>query len=307
MSLLFSGEIINAIREEICHAQDSVQVITAYCKSSALQEIDSLINPSVGCKRLMLRFRKDDISRGSTDFSTLEFALAKGWDAFIRFDLHAKTYIVDNKRCIVGSANATNRGLGLFSAGNAEMATLVDIGENDIVKVNKLFDDAVRVDARLFQLLKMEKPVVNGNGNSGSKQWSSQIIDMFHPTVSTLFSHELPATDVVPQTGYIDFLDIQAERGNSEIKEAFRWSNAYLWLLDVLVRNGGCLYFGAATQLLHNALVQDPKPYRRDVKIHLGNLLSWISKLDMDEVCIDRPNYSQRILLRNMFEEDRGN
>lgn len=101
MSLLFSGEIINAIRAEICHAQNSVQVITAYCKTSALQEIDSLINPRIGSKRLMLRFRKDDISRGSTDFSTLEFALTKGWDVFIRFDLHAKTYIVDNKRCIV--------------------------------------------------------------------------------------------------------------------------------------------------------------------------------------------------------------
>lgn len=297
MSLLFSGEIINAIRAEIFRAQDSVQVITAYCKTSALQEIDSLINPRIGSKRLMLRFRKDDISRGSTDFSTLEFALTKGWDVFIRFDLHAKTYIVDNKRCIVGSANATNRGLGLFSAGNAEMATLVDIEETDTVKVNKLFDDAIHVDAQLFQLLNAEKPIVNGNGNSDNKQWSSQITDMFHPRVSTLFTHELPAMNAVPQSGYIDFLDIQAEQGNCEIKEAFRWSNAYLWLLDALAHNDGCLYFGAATQLLHNALVQDPRPYRQEVKSYMANLLAWVEHLCMDEVRIDRPNYSQRIVL----------
>ena len=297
MSLLFSGEIINAIRAEICQAQDSVQVITAYCKKTALQEIDSMINPSIGRKRLMLRFRKDDISRGSTDFSSLEFALSKDWDVFIRFDLHAKTYIVDNKRCIVGSANATNSGLGLFSAGNAEMATLVDIEENDIAKVDKLFDDAIHVDAQLFQMLNAEKPIVNGNGNSDNKQWSSQITDMFQPTVSTLFTHELPAMNAVPQNGYIDFLDIQAEQGYREIKEAFRWSNAYLWLLDALAHNDGCLYFGAATQLLHNALVQDPRPYRQEVKNYIANLLAWVECLRMDEVRIDRPNYSQRIVL----------
>lgn len=297
MSLLFSGEIINAIRVEICHAQDSVQVITAYCKTPALQEIDSLINPRIGNKRLMLRFRKDDIARGSTDFSTLEFALTKGWDVFIRFDLHAKTYIVDNKRCIVGSANATNSGLGLFSTGNAEMATLVDVEANDIAKVDKLFDDAICVDNQILELLKAEMPVVIGTGRSESKQWSSQITDRFHPTVLTLFTHELPAMNAIPQSGYIDFLDIQAEQGNCEIKEAFRWSNAYLWLLDTLAHNDGCLYFGAATQLLHNALVQDPRPYRQEVKSYMANLLAWVEHLCMDEVRIDRPNYSQRIVL----------
>ena len=130
------------------------------------------------------------------------------------------------------------------------------------------------------------------------------LTDMFHPTVSTLFSHELPATDIVPHTGYIDFLDIQAEQSNSEIKEAFRWSNAYLWLLDALAHNVGCLYFGAATQLLHNALVQDPRPYRRDVKLYLSNLLAWVVALDMDEIVIDRPNYSQRIMLKSMKEDN---
>lgn len=57
------------------------------------------------------------------------------------------------------------------------------------------------------------------------------------------------------------------------------------------------MYFGAVTEKLHNALVTDPKPYRRDVKQMLANLLDLIEKLGMDEIVIDRPNHSQRIRL----------
>ena len=61
--------------------------------------------------------------------------------------------------------------------------------------------------------------------------------------------------------------------------------------------NDGCLYFGALTEKLHNAIVSDPKPYRRDVKVMLANLLTMVEALGLEEVIIDRPNYSQRIRL----------
>ena len=81
--------------------------------------------------------------------------------------------------------------------------------------------------------------------------------------------------------------------------EAFRWSNAYLWLLTVLKENEGCLYYGVLSEKLHNAMVSDPKPYRRDVKKMLSNLLLLIQELNMEEITIDRPNYSQRVRLTN--------
>lgn len=84
-----------------------------------------------------------------------------------------------------------------------------------------------------------------------------------------------------------------------KFREAFRWSNAYLWLLETLKKNGGCMYFGALSEKLHNALVSDPKPYRRDVKQMLTNLLSLCNQLGMEEIVIDRPNYSQRVKLIN--------
>ena len=83
-----------------------------------------------------------------------------------------------------------------------------------------------------------------------------------------------------------------------KLKETFRWSNAYLWLLTTLRENEGCLYFGALAERLHNSLVSDPKPFRRDVKVMLANLLTLIEELNMEEIVIDRPNYSQRIQLK---------
>ena len=66
----------------------------------------------------------------------------------------------------------------------------------------------------------------------------------------------------------------------------------------MLKGNDGCMYFGELSQNLHNALISDPKPYRRDVKKMLANLLSLIEKLGMEEIVIDRPNYSQRVMLQ---------
>ena len=86
--------------------------------------------------------RKSYVLKGSTDFSVAKSGLKHGWKVYIRFDLHAKTYIIDNKRGLVGSANATNSGLSIGKSGNMEMATLVDVEPQDIEKVNKLFYDA---------------------------------------------------------------------------------------------------------------------------------------------------------------------
>ena len=59
------------------------------------------------------------------------------------------------------------------------------------------------------------------------------------------------------------------------------------------------MYFGAITVSLHNVLLNEPKPYRKDVKVLLGNLLSWVEDLDINMLKVDRPNYSQRVRCMN--------
>ena len=298
MAILFSNEILNSVKNELRLASHSVQIITAYCKASSLQYLDECINQNVKNKRLLVRFRLDDILKGSTDFDALEYALNTGWNVFIRFDLHAKTYVVDNKRGLVGSANATGAGLCLGHSGNMEMATLVDIEPQDIEKIEKLFANAIVVNEDLLQNMKAQILAINEDQTTEKYFWDSDITKLFEPHIDTLFSHELPDKIELIDGEYISFLDEQFMGDKESLKNSFRWSNIYLWLLSKLKEHEGCMYFGAITQELHNALISDPKPYRKDVKLMLSNLLDLIEVLQMEEVVIDRPNYSQRVRLK---------
>lgn len=298
MPILFSNEILDSVQRELKSAFSSVQIITAYCKESSFVYLNRYINNEVKDKRLLVRFRMDDILKGSTDFSIVEYGMKTGWQVYIRFDLHAKTYIVDNKRGLVGSANATNSGLSIGKNGNMEMAALIDIESKDIEKINKLFDDAILIDNELLKKLESQIDVVRVNEQSKTYSWDASIMAMFNPHINTLFSYELPEDFILKKGEYFSFLDETYDGDIEKFKESFRWSNAYLWLLTILKENNGCLYFGALTEKLHNTLVSDPKPYRRDVKQMLANLICLIDELGMEEIVIDRPNYSQRVNLK---------
>lgn len=295
MSILFSTEILDSIKNELQRAESSVQIITAYCKNTSFDFLNDCIGEDVNDKRLLVRFRMDDILKGSTDFSIIENGFRRGWDVYIRFDLHAKTYIVDKKRGIVGSANVTNSGLSINRSGNLEMATLVDVEDKDIEKIDKLFLDAIHMDEVLLEKLSSQINDISTSGDNEIHTWDASITTLFNPSVDTLFSYELPEEFAFQPGEYFPFLD-ETFSGNMElIKESFRWSNAFLWLVKELKENGGCMFFGELSEKLHNVLVTDPKPYRRDVKVMLSNLLSFIETLQMEDVVIDRPNYSQRV------------
>lgn len=297
MAILFSKEIMEAIMHELNNATESVQIITAYCKKNTIKYLSENIAPSVSNKRLMVRFRLDDLVKGSTDFDIIEYCQKTGWKVYIRFDLHAKTYIVDNKRGFVGSANATSSGLSIGRPGNIEMGALVDVDAQDIEKINVLYRDAILVDDVVLAKLREQYFSVDKNDVSQKKVWNNEIVSLFQPHIESLFSYELPDCDEITKGSYLAFLDENYDGNLEALKETFRWSNAYIWLLNTLKDNNGVMYFGELSSKLHSALVTDPKPYRKDVKLLLANLLTIIEQLGMEEVIIDRPNYSQRIKL----------
>ena len=298
MSILLSNEIMSAVTNELKTATESVQIITAYCKENAVAQLNNYISNNVLEKRIMLRFRLDDLVKGSTDFSVIDFCRSRGWKVYIRFDLHAKTYIVDGKRGFVGSANATNSGLSLNTHGNMEMGTLIDIDEVDMEKIEMLYKDAILVDNEIYSKLQSQYQQIKVSQSGKKYTWDDEIKNLFNPRITTLFSHELPDKDEFCDGEYISFLDMEYNEDVTLFREAFRWSNAYLWLLNLLKENDGCMYFGSITEKLHNALISDPKPYRKDVKQLLANMLNLIEYLQMDDIVVDRPNYSQRVRLK---------
>ena len=299
MAILFSNEIYAAICDELSSAEESVQILTAYGKTKAVAAIIDKVKPSIENKSIMLRFRLDDLVKGSTDFDVIDFCKSNGWTVYVRFDLHAKTYIVDNKRGIIGSANATNFGLALTKTPNYEMAALVDIEKEDINKIDNMFNDALLVDDDLWLDFNDEYSKFKSQETNGvSCQWSKRITNLFKPHISTLFSYEFPEKDHYSSGEFVQFLDMVYSEDKEVLRGSLRWSPSYLWLMDQLTEKNGEIFFGELSARLHSALVTDPKPYRKDVKQLLSNLLQMIIAIDMPEIGVDRPNHSQRIFFK---------
>lgn len=300
MSLLTTSDVKKEIACQVSQTTETLQIISAFCKQSALKYIDENINSQLKEKKLMVRFLLSDIIQHSTDFSIIEYCRNNGWQLFVRFDLHAKTYIFDKKRCIIGSANLTSKGFGLNSMSNFELSCLADVDNDDLNKINKLFDNAILINDYIYDKMKTDyNNVINQKSISQKNiRWSSKIEKMFTPIIDVLFSYDFPNAPY-PDFNNVhcfEFLDINYIPSIEELKVLFRWSKPFLWLYNTINETPDkTMFFGSVTSVLHSFIISDPKPYRRDVKTMLSYLLNWISFLKMDNVFIDIPNHSQRI------------
>ncbi len=303
MSLLSTHEVKQKIIDEVSHASDNLQIISAFCKLQAIKFIDENISRPIKSKKLMVRFLLSDILNGATDFELYDYCKANGWQMYVRFDLHAKTYIFDRKRCILGSANLTSKGLGLSLHGNYELSSFATVDDSDLKKIDTLFDNAILMTDELYAEMKSDYGIAqNHQAPSKTFKWNTSIEQKFNPKFDLLFTYDFPSTPApnFSDVNTFEFLEIGYIPSQEELKQAFRWSKAYLWLQNYI---SSCpekaSYFGGVTEALHDAFVNDPKPYRKEVKDLLANLLGWIQSLNMEDIAIDRPNHSQRIKLAN--------
>lgn len=299
MSLLSTHEVKQKIIDEVSHASDNLQIISAFCKLQAIKIIDENISHPIKSKKLMVRFLLSDILNGATDFELYNYCKVNGWQMYVRFDLHAKTYIFDRKRCILGSANLTSKGLGLSLHGNYELSSFATVDDSDLKKIDTLFDNAILVTDELYVAMKSDyEKAKNSQTSAKTLKWNTSIEQRFNPKIDLLFTYDFPS---IPAPDFSDvntfeFLEIGYIPSQEELKQAFRWSKSFLWLYNYV---NSCpnktSYFGGITAALHNTLVNDPKPYRKEVKDLLANTLGWIQVLNINDIIIDTPNYSQRI------------
>lgn len=172
-------------------------------------------------------------------------------------------YSIDNRKCkrCTECVGHFNGGCYMRKSGNMEMAAFVDIEEKDIKKIANLFKDAVPVTEDLLEKMKKQLEGINANKTKEENRWDDSIRSLFNPQIETLFSYELPESFELKKGEYFAFLDEEYDGNKENLKNIFRWSNSYLWLLGTLQKNKGCMYFGELSSCLHNSVVSDPKPY----------------------------------------------
>ena len=123
------------------------------------------------------------------------------------------------------------------------------------------------------------------------------------PSDNVLFTYDFPMFEKpdFDDLSCFGFLETENTPTMEEVKEKFMRCKAYLWLYGVVdsAPNKTC-FFGALSEKLHSVLMNDPKPYRREVKDLLKNLLGWVEALKIKELDIDTPSHSQRIRVRDI-------
>lgn len=299
MSIFISEEFKESLIQDIKDLTNNLSIITAYCKKEALEYIDSNIeNNSNISKKLLVRFRLDDLLAKSTDFSIYEYCKENNWQLFIQFNLHAKVYTIDNKICYLGSANTTNSGLSLIKDGNLEIIKKFELNDYENKQLEQVFSETLLMTDELYEKMRIQLNSIEYHPNS-KHTWNRDIIAKNINKYNVLFQDDFPINctplDLIDDEPY---LEISKNDNIDDIKEKFYNAKVLQWLINLLENTDkNEIYFGALSQQIHNIIFQEPVQYRENVKILQTRLYKWIDELNYDNIKIDIPNYSQRIRL----------
>lgn len=293
---LYDKEIYKRLKFNIKSAKDSIVLMSAYCKQKTFEEINRYVRNTVKEKVLVVRFQYMDVISGASDLGVYEVCKNYGWKLYFNLRTHAKTYVFDQTHCINGSANLTGKGMGLVAHGNMEYATEYDLEKGAYKKIMENVEQSVLITDKIYE--KMLCSLKKSQEKNKVENWDKEILILFHQPVTSIFTCELPHQlfDMSLCDHELDFLCFHTKVTEENMKEAFQNSKCYQWLITQLEQAGNReMYFGELVARLHYQVVNEPKPYRKDVKELLANLLDWTNQLASDKVRIDVPGHSTRV------------
>lgn len=311
----FTGKIISAIQayEWLKLSSNSLNsmasICSAYTKKSILEKIYFNM-PDNQHARVLVRWELNDLVCGASDLDAYLYCKNVGWDFYINNNSHVKIYSFPPSGILLGSANATNSGLGISNDPNIEAGTVVaDLPEN-IAFIENLFKQSVLMTDELFFKIKNCLDTIEPSGTY--VDWPDFIFNEIKPKVSLeskfLMSDLLRSNGLSIVTRKNEFtaedendLSLLAisnkDYTNIQLANKLKRSHLFLWLNLLIDSLGGEIYFGKLTAELHNALIEDPLPYRSEIKLLVANIYSWISLLGPEFIGLstDQPNHSQRL------------
>lgn len=309
---LFEGRLISGlesfdwIKKSLVLLNKPASICSAYIKLSVLKEISTYTKQNE--IRILARWDLNDLVGGASDIECYKFAKEKGWQFFINNSLHAKIYYLPPSGILSGSANATNSGLGLSPRSNKEASTVIEINEHNNKFIDELFKESLLVTDDIY--VDLLDAYNNADKSTSYVQWPKAIMEIFRPRIlsgSKFMISECLLSDGNEIFNYgraiseesindLSMLSVPLNLFEKEyISSKFVNSKIFLWVKEIIKENNGSINFGGLTHALHNALLEDPKPYRSEVKDLIKNIYSWIRFVGDQKTGIiyDRPNYSE--------------
>ena len=275
-NILISNEVEKTLEKILPICQKDINVISGFCKVHTLEYLDTLIQTQCIKKRLLVRFLPSDLSSGATDKEIFSYCKSHGWSIFVDHSIHAKTYVFDRIKCIMGSANLTDKGLGISDNSNKEASVCFELDDDSYTKILSLYKDSVELDQSLYEYIISH---MSDDDVIKHKQYKAKKI-----SIECLFPEDFP-------------------NEQSDVIELYN-SRAYKWFVNFLQeKNDKSAFYGEIAAAIHNVFIKDPRPYRKDIKQHLTDLLSAIKRLNISEIKVERPNYSELVTLTDFIVE----
>ena len=303
----------NLLAKSLSNAEKEVTILSAYVKVIGVEWLkENLTNKNLKCV-IIARWDKGDIAQGSSDLDCYKICKENNWQFRILKDLHAKIMLVDNKDLFIGSPNLTGHGMSLIPVSNKEMGVKLDATSSDINIINNLIEESVVIDDDIFEELKIWKDKLPEIKKQSFPSFPKIVDDKIKDNFDKVWVHNFPWSDIKkllndPSKNNQDIIhDLELfgvtskdkEEIEKEIKENFLNSKIFNWLISKLKNSENQeIYFGSLSSIIHNGLLDDPKPYRQDVKKLQVNLYGYIKHFKPANLQIDIPKVkSERIKL----------
>jgi hypothetical protein len=301
---LTGTQFLDALQKLFETAEERLFISSAFCRSETFEALAKLANDEVKKRDIVVRWRLLDLLQGSSDLNVYPICKSLGWSLRIHQDLHAKVFLSE-RTALVGSGNLTNRGTaGYPPNGNVECG--VQLPRNQVLDTwcRELILGSRVVDDGLFEQISEE--VKTFGEEFKLPQFSMSLVSKIQgSTKIPLFTHDLFWSQSPQELTESSFMAQKVDQRHdllllgitppvylADIRKRFRGTLAFQWLEQTV---DGEMYFGELSQSLHNALNDDPAPFRKDVKQLLSNLLNWVVEVGPPSFTIDRPNHSQRV------------
>lgn len=299
--LLSSTEFRDSLQSSMKAAKQEVIVLSGFIKAEALKWLlDQCDSKNV---TVVSRWRKHDLVCGASDFECYEICKKAGVRFGVSQNLHGKVYNIDQK-IFVGSANLTGRGMAFSNNYNDEFGVGFTAGESDKSKLNFYLNEVIWLNEELAESIRSELEETPVNKLVSELEWSITVKSLLLQPVKYLWMHELlfcqPKdllsfdTNNEHQIHDFEILGLNFDNLNREnLAQQFKQTNAFRWLSNQIKRNNS-MRFGEISSHLHNSILDDPLPYRREVKDLVSNLYAWFELLS-DEFEVSRPRHTQII------------
>ncbi|MFJ7855519.1 phospholipase D-like domain-containing protein [Peribacillus frigoritolerans] len=119
---LFKNNLEKELFKGLQMCKEKIIIISPFMSLNIAEKLVQIVkDKNIDCK-IITRFDRKSFIEKASSLDALKLLIENGVQILVLKDLHSKVYIMDNKRCFVGSANFTNKGLNI----NHEILLLFD-------------------------------------------------------------------------------------------------------------------------------------------------------------------------------------